>query len=64
METSLIKMCSGILWSMEKQQITMMAILNLSAAFDMVALNILLDILQDYYQFTDNALQWLKHTYD
>ena len=48
-ETSLIRMCNDILWSMEKQQITMMVILDLSAAFDMVDHNILLDILQDHY---------------
>ena len=35
-QTSLIKMCNDILWSMEKQQITMMVILDLSPAFDMV----------------------------
>ena len=48
-ETSLIRMCNDILWSMEKQQIPMMVILDLSATFDMVDHNILLDILQDYY---------------
>ena len=48
-ETSLIRMCSNILWSMEKQQITMMVILDLLTAFDMVDHNILLDILQDHY---------------
>ena len=47
--TSLIKMCNDIFWSMEKQQITMMVILDLSATFDMVDHNILLDILQDHY---------------
>ena len=34
METSLIKMCNDILWLMEKQQITMMVILDLLAAFN------------------------------
>ena len=29
-------MCNDIIWSMEKQQITMMVILDLSAAFDTV----------------------------
>ena len=55
-ETSLIKMCDDILWLMEKQQITMMVILDLSAAFDMVDHNILLNILQNHYGITDKAL--------
>ena len=59
-ETSLIRMCNDILWSMEKQQIIMMVIFDLSAAFDMVDHNILLDILQDHYRVTDNALPWFE----
>ena len=47
-ETNLIRMCNDILWSMEKQQITMMVILDLLVAFEMVDHNILLDILQDH----------------
>ena len=35
-ETSLIRMCSDILLSMEKQQITMMVTLDLSSTFDTV----------------------------
>ena len=45
---------------MEKQQITMMVILDLLATFDMVDHNNLLDILQNHYQVTDNPLQWFK----
>ena len=56
-ETSLIKMCNNILWSMEKQQITMMATLDLSSAFNMVDHNILLNSLQNHYGNTDKALQ-------
>ena len=37
-------MCNDIPWSMEKQQITMMVILDLSNTFDMVDHNILLDV--------------------
>ena len=61
METSLIKMCNDILWSMEKQEITMVIILNLSAAFDMVDHNILLNILHNHYGITDKALQWFNN---
>ena len=43
-------MCNNILWSMEKQQITMVVILDLSAAFVMVDHNILFNILQNHYK--------------
>ena len=43
-ETSLIKLTNDILWSMERQQITAIVILDLSAAFDMVDHEILLQI--------------------
>ena len=56
-ETSLMKKCNDILWSMEKQQITMVVILYLSATFDTVDHNILLKILQNHYGIKDNALQ-------
>ena len=43
-ETSLIRLTSDILWSMERQHITSLAILGLSAAFDTIDHNILLQI--------------------
>ena len=61
METSLIIMCNDILWSTEKQQITMMVIFDLSAAFDTVDHDILLNILQNHYGITDKALQWFNN---
>ena len=45
---------------MEKQQITMMVTLDLSAAFDMVDHNTLINILQDHYQVTGRALEWFE----
>ena len=59
-ETSLIRMSNDILWSMEKQHITMMVVLNLLTAFDMVDHNILFDILHVHYHVTDNDLQWFE----
>ena len=44
-ETSLIRMCNDTSWSMEKQQITMMVTLDLSAAFDTVDHNTLINIM-------------------
>ena len=59
-ETSLIRMCNYILWSMEKQQITMMATLDLSATFDTVDHNTLINILIDYNWVRGKALQWFE----
>ena len=56
-ETSLARMTNDILWAMEEQHITMMVILDLAAAFDMVDYNILLKILKHQFGVTDTALK-------
>ena len=43
-ETSLVKLTKDILWSMEEQNITAVLALDLSAAFDMVDHDILLQV--------------------
>ena len=51
-------MTNDILWAMEEQYITMMVILDESAAFDMVDHNILLKILENQFGVTDTTLKW------
>ena len=46
---------------MEEQCITMMVILDLSAAFDMVDHNILLKVLENQFGVTDTALRWFNN---
>ena len=46
-ETSLVRIANDILWAMKEQHITMMVILDLSVAFDMVDHDILLKILEN-----------------
>ena len=48
-ETSLVKMANDILLAMEEQHITMMVILDLSTAFDMIDHSILLKILENQF---------------
>ena len=60
-ETSLVKMTNDILWAMEEQHITMMVILELSAAFNMVDHGILLKILENQFGVTDTALMWFNN---
>ena len=57
METSLIRLTNDILWSMERQHITSLAILDLTAAFNTMDHNILLQILEQKFGFCDKALK-------
>ena len=50
-ETSLIKMVNDILWGMEKQEITMVIILDFSAALDTVDHDVLLAVLDKQFFF-------------
>ena len=59
-ETSLIKMTNDILWSMERKEVTAVIVLDMSAAFDTVDHNLLLDILHKKYGITDTALRWYQ----
>ena len=60
-ETSLIKLTNDILWSMERQHMTAIAILDLSAAFNTIDHNILLQILEQNFGFCDKALTWFQN---
>ena len=57
-ETSLARMPTDIIWAIEQQHITMMVVLDLSTAFDMVDHNILLKILESQFGVTDKVLKW------
>ena len=57
METALLKLCSDILNGMEHQEITCLIAMDLSAAFDMVHHNILLNVLSSYYNISNTALK-------
>ena len=59
-ETSLLKLSNDILWGIEKQEITVVILLDLSAAFDTIDHDLLLSILEDRYGITDQALKWYQ----
>ena len=61
METSLIRLSNDILWLMERQQVTAIAILDLSVAFNTVDQKILLQILKQNFGFCGNALHWFQN---
>ena len=57
-ETSLQKLVSDTLWTMEKQQITAELIMDLSTAFDTVDHDLLLDMLKRKYGIRNTVLEW------
>ena len=61
-ETALVKVQSDILMSMDKQLVTQLVRIDLSAAFNTVDHTILLDIMNKVFGVSDMALQW-THSY-
>ena len=59
-ETALVKMCSDILMGMERQEVTMVAIMDLSAAFDTEDHDIFLSILEKRFGIAETALEWFN----
>ena len=57
-ETALVKLCNDVLWSMERQRVTAIVAIDLSAAFDTVDHNILLDVLNVRFGILGAALEW------
>ena len=63
-ETALIYVVNYILLELDKQNLVLMALLDLSAAFDTVAHHILLTRLEQSFGITGNAIQWFKSYLD
>ena len=57
-KTAILKLSNDILWAMEKQHVTCLVALDLSAAFDTVDHPTLLSVLKHKFSIEDNALQW------
>ena len=57
-ESTLLKVKNDILLNMDAQKVTLVALLDLSAAFDTVRHDILLDRLRSRLRVTDQALNW------
>ena len=58
-EAALLKLCSDMLNGMEHQEITCLIAMDLTAAFDMVHHNILLNVLSSYYNISNTTLKWI-----
>ena len=59
-ETAIIKITNDILWSMELKRGTSLTCIDLSAAFDTVDHGILLNVLQNKFGISGNALAWFR----
>ena len=59
-ETAIIKITNDTLWSMELKKITSLTCIDLSAAFDTVDHGLLLNVLQNKFGISGNALSWFK----
>ena len=60
-ETSIIKLCNDVFWEMENQQLTAFIAIDLSAAFDTVDHDILLNVLMAKFNVTGTALKLLDN---
>ena len=60
-EMAILDLSNDILWAMEKQSITSLVAIDLSATFDTVDHDILLDILNNKFGIEDKALKWFNN---
>ena len=59
-ETILVKIQSDILTNMEHQKVTILVLIDLSAAFDTIDTDILCSILSTKFRVKNTALEWFK----
>ena len=57
-ETVLVKLVDDLLWAMKEQLVTAVVILDLSAVFNTVDHDLLLEVLEKRFGVTDNTKQW------
>ena len=59
-ETALLRVQSDILMSIDRQEVTLLILLDLSSAFDTIDHKILLDIRDNDFGIIGNAKEWIK----
>ena len=63
-ETALLKVKHDLLLAMDKQRVVFLVLLDMSAAFDLIRDDILVDTLQTHFGITDKALLWVRSYLD
>ena len=59
-ETTIAKLVNDILWRMERQKMMAVMVIDLSAAFDMVDHQVLIEVLRNKFGIHGVALEWYK----
>ena len=59
-ETALLKVQNDILINMDNGEVTLLVMLDMSAAFDTIDHNILIYTLKNDFGVVDNALKWFR----
>ena len=59
-KTAMIKIANDTLWAMEHKNITILFIIDISAAFDNVDQKVLLEVLQKCFGVEGMALDWFQ----
>ena len=59
-ETAVVKVVSDILEHMDKQEVTALLLLDMSAAFDTVEETILAEVLENRMGITGQVLSWIR----
>ena len=59
-ETSLLKLCNDMLWQMEYQEVSVLIVCNLLAAFDTINHQTLIEVLSEYYGVKGTVLKWFE----
>ena len=59
-ETVSLKLMNDLLWAKERQEVTVLMAIDLSADFDTVDHSVLLEVLKDNFGIHDNVHRWLE----
>ena len=60
-ETALVKLVDNILWNIEGQELTALVAIDLSAAFNTVDHDVLLDVLNNRFGLNENTQGWINN---
>ena len=60
-ESALLKICNDIFWNMDKKDINLLIMLDLSTAFDTVSNKVLINLLEKQFGVSGTAVEWFQN---